>query len=127
MSVQQTITMMAELAQGTAGTAENHYITVPTAGEWLFKAAYINVNTTAALDGSNYATIALKQGATTVSSVDTSATTLTAGTSQALTNAAAGASAELGQGDTLHLAVTKTGSGIAVKGIVTVSLQSVVS
>ena len=127
MSVQQTITMMAELAQGTAGTAENHYITVPTAGEWLFKAAYINVNTTAALDGSNYATIALKQGATTVSSFDTSATTLTAGTSQALTNAAAGASAELGQGDTLHLAVTKTGTGIAVKGIVTVSLQSVVS
>jgi hypothetical protein len=127
MSVQETITMMAELAETTIGTAENHYITIPTAGEWLFKAAYINVHTTVAASGSHYATIALKQGATTVASVDTSATTLTAGTSQALTNAAAGASAELGQGDTLHLAVTKTGSGVAVPGIVTVSLQSVVS
>jgi hypothetical protein len=127
MSVQETITMMEQLTQATAGTAEDHYLTVPNAGEWMLKKAYINVSTTVATDSSDYVTIALKQGATTVASYVTSAGALTAGTAQALTNAAAGASAVFGQGDTIHLDVDKAGSGKKCVGTVTVSLQAIVS
>ena len=127
MSVQETIVMMEQLTQGTAGTAEDHYLTVPCAGEWMLKKAYINVSTTVATDSSDYATIALKQGATTVSSWATDDGALTAGTAKALTNADAGASAVFGQGDTIHLSVAKSGGGKAVKGTVTVSLQAIVS
>ena len=127
MSVQETIVMMEQLTQSTAGTAENHYLTVPSAGEWMLKKAYINVSTTVATHGSDYATIALKQGATTVSSFATDDGALTAGTAQALTNADAGASAVFGQGDTIHLNVAKSGGGKAILGTVTVSLQAIVS
>ena len=132
MSIQNNCILQVELSQGTANATEDHYIAMPHAGEWKMDKAYIVTSATAAGDDTDYATIAIKQGATACVSVTTKDTggtgDLTAGTAYAFSVlASAGASLEFGAGDVVHVDIDKTASGVAVKGWITLSFKQIVS
>ena len=133
MSIQSKLILQSRLSQGTAGTAEDHYIVIPHAGEWKLDAAYFTPNAAVSVSGdTNRATLAVKQGAT---SVVTSQIVYASGTGSLVAGtkltfaipASAGASLEFGQGDVLHIDVDKTSSGYAVTGDWVFSFNQIVS
>jgi hypothetical protein len=131
MSIQNNCILQVELSQGTANATEDHYITMPHAGEWKLDKAYLVVSTSVSADNTNYATVAIKQGSTTlVTEATTESDTgdLTAGTAFAMAVlASGGASLEFGAGDVVHVDVDKASSGVAVKGWITMSFKQIVS
>ena len=121
MSIQSKVMLQARLSETTVGTAEDHYIVMPHAGEWKLDAAYFCPNAATAAHASNTATLAVKQGSTAVVTAQVVSSggigSLVAGTK--LTFAipvAAGGSLEFGQGDILHIDINKASSGVAVTG-----------
>ncbi len=131
MSIQSKCILQVELSQGTAGSTEDHYITMPHAGEWRLDKAYLVTSAAVTSNDTNYATIAIKQGSTTLvtESTTTSDTgNLTAGTAFAMSVlASGGASLDFGPGDVVHVDVNKASSGVAVEGWITLSFNQIVS
>lgn len=133
MGIQDKCILQARLSEGTAGTAEDHYLAMPHAGEWKLSAAYFTPNAAVSVSGNtNQVTLQVKQGATavvTAQSVQASGTgSLVAGTKiEFAIPASAGASLEFGQGDVLHIDIDKVSSGYAVTGDWTFSFQQIVS
>jgi len=125
------MTMQVSLVETTAGTAETVYVAMPSANEWKLQAAYFAPDANVTSNDTNYATIALKQGATSLASEATTTTdlgSLTAGTAVALAmTAGTGASREFGAGDSVTVAVTKTGTGAALVGAVSLAFEKIVS
>ena len=132
MGIQNKCILQARLSQSTVGTDEDHYIVMPHAGEWKLKAAYFCPSAATTAHASNTATLAVKQGAT---SVVTSQIVSTGGTGNLVAGtkltfavpASAGASLEVGQGDILHIDVDNASSGVAVLGDWTFSFDQIVS
>ena len=66
--------------------------------------------------------------ATSLGSLATNVTALTAGTAEAVAmTAGTGSSREFGAGDSVTMAVTKTGNGIAMLGVVSLAFEKIVS
>jgi hypothetical protein len=104
-----------------AGTGKTHYLAPPaTEGEWRLKAAGFTPTTTAAADGSNYTTLSLKQGSTSLGSLASSATAFTAGTTRMFT-LSGGLSREFTGSDTapdlLSAVKADTGTGAVLDGV----------
>jgi len=134
MSIQNNCILQVELSQATANTGEDHYVVMPHAGEWKLRAAYFTPHATVSGHASNTATLNVKQGAnaacTAILIDDGSSGTngLTAGTKLTFTvPASAGAAAEFGQGDILHVDIDKASSGIKVVGDMVFSFDQIVS
>ena len=133
MSIQSKVMLQARLSETTAGTAEDHYIVMPHAGEWKLDAAYFTPNAAVSVSGNtNQVNLQAKQGSTavvTAQSVQASGTgSLVAGTKLTFAiPASAGASLEFGQGDVLHIDIDKTSSGYAVTGDWVFSFNQIVS
>jgi len=131
MGIQDKCILQVELSQGTAGSTEDHYIAIPHAGEWKLDKAYLTPSADVTAHDTNYATIAIKQGSTTlVSEATTTGDTgnLTTGTAFAMAVLAAGGSSlEFGAGDVVHVDVNKASSGVAVKGWISLSFKQIVS
>lgn len=131
MGIQDKCILQVELSQGTAGSTEDHYIAIPHAGEWKLDKAYLTPSADVTAHDTSYATIAIKQGSTTlVSEATTTGDTgnLTTGTAFAMAVLAAGGSSlEFGAGDVVHVDVNKASSGVAVKGWISLSFKQIVS
>jgi hypothetical protein len=131
MSIQNKCILQVELSQGTAGTDEDHYIAIPHAGEWKLDKAYLTPSANVTANDTNYATIAIKQGSSTLASEATTTSdtgNLTAGTAfEMAVLQSAGAGLELGAGDVIHVDVNKASSGVAVKGWISLSFNQIVS
>ena len=122
------MTMQASLVETTIGTAETAYVAMPSPNEWKLNAIYFAPSTSEAIDATDYATLTVSQGATSLGSLATNATALTAGTAESVAlTAGTGASREFGAGDSVKLAVTKAGSGIAFLGVVSLAFEKIVS
>lgn len=118
------------LDQTTAGTAETVYATVPAGGpsKWVVRGAEFTPDTSRTADNTNYATVAVKVGSTTLGSFTTQITgngDLTAGTPVAFTLTGAEAAVHTASASHINVAVTKTASGLAVTGTVTVLIEAV--
>jgi len=103
-----------------AGTAEDRYVTPPAddGGEWKLTYATYTPATTDAADASNYTTIALKNGATTLGSLSNASTAFTAGTPRAFT-LTGGTSLEFTAGtDSLDVNKAETGTGGILDGAI---------
>jgi len=114
------------LAVATAGTADTRSLAICPAGTWKIKAAYFSPDTAVTANDTNYATIALKNGATTIASESTTTTdtgNLTAQTPVALALTGTGKDLEFAQGEAVTIAVTKAASGVAIDGQVCVYLE----
>jgi|TARA_R100000084_G_C4623945_1_gene134702 hypothetical protein len=133
MSNQAKCILQCRLSETTAGTAEDHYIAMPYAGEWKLSAAYFTPNAAVSVSGNtNQVALQVKQSSTAVvtsQSVQASGTgSLVAGTKLTFAiPASAGASLEFGQGDVLHVDIDKTSSGYAVTGDWTFAFDQIVS
>jgi hypothetical protein len=119
-----------QLDQGTAGTAETVYATIPTGGasKWVVRGAEFQPDTNRTADNTDYATVAVKVGSTTLGSFTTQITgngNLTAGTPVAFTLTGAEAAPHTAGDSHINVAVTKAGSGLAVTGIVTLLVEAV--
>lgn len=81
-------------------------------------AAYVGAKQTVAKHGTDYETLALKNGSTTMASVanNTAGTAFTAGALTELTLSTTNASRDYAAGDTITLEPTKGGSGSAIGG-----------
>jgi len=132
MSIQNNCILQARLSQSDDGTAEDHYIVMPHSGEWKLDAAYFCPNAATTAHATNTATLAVKQGST---SVVTSQVVSTGGTGSLVAGtkltfavlASAGASLEFGQGDILHIDIDKANDGAIVTGDWTFSFKQTVS
>tara|TARA_R110002012_G_scaffold120464_2_gene269849 strand:+ start:2008 stop:2406 length:399 start_codon:yes stop_codon:yes gene_type:complete len=132
MSIQNKCVLQAQLSEETVGDGEDHYIVMPHEGEWKLDAAYFCPNAATTAHASNTATLAVKQGATSVVTSQVVSTggigSLVAGTKLTFAiPASAGASLEFGQGDILHIDIDKASSGVAVTGDWTFSFKQIVS
>jgi hypothetical protein len=118
------------LDQTTANAAETVYATVPAGGpsKWVVRGAEFTPDTSRTADNTNYATVAVKVGSTTLGSFTTQITgngDLTAGTPVAFTLTGAEAAVHTASASHINVAVTKTASGLAVTGTVTVLIEAV--
>lgn len=127
----ENMTLQASLSETTAGTDEDAYVVMPAGNEWKLEAAYFVPGANVTAHDTNYATLALKQGATSLASESTTTGdtgNLTAGTAIALAmTAGTGSSREFGAGDVCHVDVDKSGSGAALVGSVSLLFQKIVS
>ena len=122
------MTMQASLVETTIGTAETAYAAMPSPNEWKLSAVYFAPAASEAIHAAHYATLTIKQGATSLGSLATNVTALTAGTAEAVAmTAGTGSSREFGAGDSVTMAVTKTGNGIAMLGVVSLAFEKIVS
>lgn len=119
MSFNQEYTADLPFAAVAAGTDETWYVPLPSSGTWKLESAIFLPWTDRTANDTNYTTIAVKKGATTIASEATTTSdtgNLTAGT--ALTLAITGAGTNLEFGASAPVVVTKTdaGSGLALDG-----------
>ncbi len=132
MSNQAKCILQARLSESDDGTAEDHYIVMPNEGEWKLDAAYFCPNAATTAHATNTATLAVKQGSTSVVTSQVVSTggigSLVAGTKLTFAiPASAGASLEFGQGDILHIDIDKANSGVVVTGDWVFSFNQIVS
>lgn len=110
---------LAIAVEEAAGTDETLYAGVPFAGEWKLTDAVFIPDTTTGADATDYVTLTVKQGSTTLASWSSAAAALTAGTAYPAT-LAGGAALEFGGNgaDVATIANANTGStGVAIKGL----------
>jgi hypothetical protein len=127
------LTLCIPLVETTANAAETKGAAVPTGGsaKWRVVGAELHPDTNRTANDTNYATLALKVGSTTLGSFTTETTgSGGVGNLVALTPVAFGLSDEEGNpvvagSSSVNVAVTKAASGVAVTGIVTVLLEAV--
>jgi hypothetical protein len=105
-----------------ATTGDTLYIDTPRAGTWLLKSARLIGHDTTSADASNYRTIAVKNGATTLGTLDTSTTDITAGEVRefSLSGDAEFTGAQTGSStEPASIVVTHAGTGAALDAEVT--------
>ena len=78
-------------------------------GEWIVESAAVLPNATLAASGTNYYTITIKQGSSTIGTMDSQSTAYTAGTARAF-SLTKDVNAEFGGTDAFALAATLAGS-----------------
>lgn len=130
MSVQNdffTATVQLPTGVATAGTAGDIYVINRLGG----KAKVTNVDfiaeTNITANDSNNATFTVTVGGTSLGSIQTSTGgtgDVTAGVNEAIALSAAGSNL-VAEGGLVKVAITKTGSGVAVKGVCAVTLERV--
>lgn len=109
---------------GSAGDTQTFYGVWAHRNKGRITKAFIGPDTTSAKDGTDYLTISVKNGSTTLFSHATSATALTAGTAQEMTEASSlGKSAEFSQGDEITFDVAKAASGKAFGFTITLEVE----
>lgn len=118
------------LDMATAGTAETVYQTVPAGAfaKYAVVGATFVPDTNRTADNTDYATVAVKVGSTTLGSFTTQITgngNLVAGTPVVFTLSGAEAAPHTAGTSHVNVAVTKAGAGVAVTGMVTVLLEAV--
>lgn len=119
-----------QLDQATAGTAETVYATIPEGGpaKWVVRGAEFQPDTNRTANNTDYATVAVKVGSTSLGSFTTEITgngNLVAGTPVAFTLSGAEAAPHTAGASHINVAVTKAGSGVAVTGVVTILVEAV--
>lgn len=107
-----------------ADADETLYVVQPYAGTWKVRKAYLVPHDTTAANASNYVSVALKNGSTTLGTIDTSSTGNTAGTAREFT-LSGGSSLEVAQGSVFTVAVTHPGTGAALDAYVAIELEKV--
>ncbi len=116
------------VAAATAGTAADLFTVNGMPGQAKIVGCYLVADGAITANDTNYATLTLTVGGTTVG---TMSTTITAGTGDiadggvaSMTLTAAGSNL-VGQGEAIKCAITKPGTGVAVAGTVVVALEQV--
>lgn len=114
--------MIVNLQAIAAGTAEERHACAPGPGEWYLETAYFVPSTTAAIDATNTATIAIKAGAggTSLGTLTNAAVAFTKGTIREF-SLSGGTSREFTGGagtDCVEVAVSHAASGSVVDGSV---------
>lgn len=105
-----------------AASADDRYFAVPLPrGEWLLDSAMYVPAAALALDGTDYTTLSVLNGATTLGSIDNSATAFVQGTPVLITLSGGTALEFTAQTDAIELQKAETGSGSALNGSVTLS------
>jgi len=106
-----------------AGAAGEWYAAVPFDGEWKIEKAYFVPDADTPANGTDYTTLALDVGGTTIGSVDTSATGMTKGTPREI-SLSGGAALELTGGtDVVKITKTESGLGAAVQGRLVLGIE----
>lgn len=93
---------------------------MPFAGEVV--AVQVTNGATAAADPTNYTTVAVKNGSTTVASHATTSTGFTADTAKSLTLSTTNANRKFASGDQLNFTKTESGTGLALTAPCTVTI-----
>jgi hypothetical protein len=109
-----------------AGTDETLYVGVPAAdgAEWKLIYASFVPSTTTAANATDYVTLAVLNGATSLGSLDTSATAFTAGTTRSMTLSDIAAAEFTAGTDALKVTVTNaTTTGAAIHGTLMVVFE----
>lgn len=107
-----------------AASGEDWYWTQTLEGEWYIESAYYVPGTTKAIDATNYATMTLKQGSTSLGSLSNAVVAFTAGTAREI-DLVGGVARQLGKGDVLNLNKADTATGAAMDGTLTFSLRRI--
>jgi len=127
------IMLSIPLVETTANVAETKGAAVPTGGsaKWRVVGAELHPDTNRTANDTNFATLALKVGSTTLGSFTTETTgsggvgNLVALTPVAFDLADEEGSPAVAGSSSVNVAVTKSGSGVAITGMVTVLLEAV--
>lgn len=115
-------TLSIDVATVGAGTAEDRYIPMPWPGEWKLVSAWLCPATTDALDATNYTTITLKQGSTSLGSLSNETVAFTAGTAREFT-LTGGSALEFGEGDDLNVNKAESGTGGILDGCIALCFE----
>jgi len=127
------IMLSIPLVETTANVAETKGAAVPTGGsaKWRVVGAELHPDTNRTANDTNFATLALKVGSTSLGSITTETTgsggvgNLVALTPVAFDLADEEGSPAVAGSSSVNVAVTKAASGVAVTGIVTVLCEAV--
>lgn len=130
MSIGDKITLVFPFATIAAGTGETWDQVVPFTGVWRVTSAYFNTMTARTADDTNYTTISVKVGSTTIASQTTKITggsgNLVEGTVLALTITGTAAQCEVTGGSTnVQCVKAESGTGLALDGAFTLGLERV--
>lgn len=114
------VTQTIDIASIAAGTGEDRYVLPPgLSGEWYLEAADFLPATTSATHASNYTTLALKNGSTTLGSLTTNSSggaALTAGTASPFTLSGGKSREFTARTDALTVNKTDAASGAILDG-----------
>ena len=130
MSVQNdffTATVQLPTGVATAGTAGDIYVINRLGGKAKVTNVDFIADTNITANDSNYATFTVTVSGTSLGAIetDTGGTgDVTAGTNEPITLSGAGSNL-VAEGGLVKVAITKTGSGVAVKGVCAVTLERV--
>lgn len=122
------LTLSFDFAEVAAGTDEDYFLAVPMPGTWKLEAAYFASKTARTADDTNYSTLSVENGGTTIASAATTTGgtgDLTAGEVVELSVSGSGTDLEFAQGDAVTVGKTDSGTGLALDGAVTLYFSHV--